>query len=90
MQLLFLEKLDLSNNIISDIDDINKLQILNLKFIYLKNNKIDSPFSFLDEKFYSLECLNLLDNEIEERDKEKFKKKYTSKHKDISHLTLEL
>ncbi len=90
MQLLFLEKLDLSNNDISDIDDINKLQILNLKFIYLKNNKIDSPFSFYDEKFNSLECLNLLDNEIDERDKGKFKKKYTSKHKNASNLILEL
>lgn len=90
MQLLFLEKLDLSNNKITDIDDINKLQILNLKFIYLSNNQIDSPFAFYDEKFNSLECLNLSQNEIEERDKEKFKKKYTSKHKNISNLILEM
>jgi Leucine-rich repeat (LRR) protein len=90
MQFLFLEKLDLSYNNISDIDDINKLQILNLKVIYLNNNEIDDPFAFYDEKFNSLEYLNLLENKIEERDKEKFKNKYTSKHKDISNLTLEL
>ena len=84
MQLLSLKKLDLSNNDISDIDDINKLQIYDLKYIYLNNNQIDSPFAFYDEKFNDLECLNLLENKIEERDKEKFKKKYTSKHKNLN------
>ena len=90
MQLLFLEKLDLSNNNISDVDDINKLQILHLKFIYLNNNKIDSPYAFYDEKFNSLECLNLLENDIEDRDKEKFKKKYISKHTNNANLILKI
>lgn len=81
MQLIFLEKLDLSNNDISDIDDIGKLQILTLKYIHLNNNQIDTPFAFYDEKFSNLEFLNLLENKIDDRDKEKFKTKYSSKHK---------
>ena len=90
MQLLFLEKLSLSNNNISDIDDINKLQVLKIKNIYLNNNHIDTPFAFYDEKFNSLEYLNLLENEIEDKDIKKFKKKYTSKHKNKSKLILDL
>ena len=90
MQLLFLEKLDLSNNDISDVDDFNKLQVLNLKCVYLNKNKIDSPYAFIDEKFNSLEYLNRLENDIEDRDKEKFKKKYTSKHKNTINLILEI
>lgn len=90
MQLLFLETLDLSNNDISDIDDIHKLQILNLKNVYLNNNKIEDPYSFYDDKFIGLEYLNLLGNDIDDNDKEKFKKKFTKKHKEEINLTLEI
>lgn len=90
MQLLFLEKINLSNNKISDIDDIPKLQIINLRKINLNDNQIDSPYGLLHEKFNSLESLELSGNPIEEKDKEKFKKKYTSKNKNTSNLILKL
>ena len=90
MQLLFLEKLDLSNNNISEIDDIHKLQAINLKSVNFYKNKIEDPFGLYDDKFNGLEYLNLLENEIDDKDKEKFKKKFTKKHKEDIDLTLEI
>ena len=90
MQLLSLKKLDLSYNNISDIDDIDRMIIMDLKHFYLNNNKISNPFAFYNKIFNNLETLNLLDNNIEDKEKECFILRYKDKCNKNTNLVLKI
>ena len=73
-----LEKLDLSYNLIENIDDFESINInKKIKYINFQNNRIDYPFSL--RVFLFLDYLNISNNKIDERYIQNFKKKYLSK-----------
>lgn len=82
VNLFQLKKLDLSHNLIKDIDKFDKIQITdsNPLEIDLKNNKIKNPFAFLHEKFEKIELLDISHNMIEYSIKTMFRESFEKKN----------
>jgi Leucine-rich repeat (LRR) protein len=76
LDLLNLEKLDLSKNFISDIDIFGKLEAPKLLYIYLEKNLIKNPSIFLISKFNNVDILDLRKNNIDESTSDHFKRRY--------------
>ena len=74
--LINLYKIDLSYNLIEDIDDFPQTNMIKLNHVNLGNNKIDSPSVFVQKRFNDLKYLNLKNNNFDEKEKERFIKKY--------------
>lgn len=72
--LINLYKLDLSYNLLEEIDNFPLTNMLKLSHVNLRNNKIDSPFIFI--QLCGLKYLNLINNKFDEKDKERFIKKF--------------
>ena len=81
--LINLVKLDLSYNCIEEIDDFQDVQMVSLKKINFSNNKIDSPTALISNKFYELEYIDISNNDFDDKDKEKFIKKYKKNNSDV-------
>jgi hypothetical protein len=60
--------------------------MVKLNSVNFRNNKIDSPSTFINKIFYKLEYLNLLENNIDKMDKENFAKKYKKKNPNVELL----
>ena len=84
--LINLTKIDLSYNLIDDIDDFQEINMIKLTSVNFKNNQIDSPSVFINKNFYELKYLNLLNNDFDDRDKERFIKRYKNKNPNVELL----
>ena len=75
--------LDLSNNQISDINILEKVNFIKLRQLYLQDNHISNVNVLGTKKFENLKLLDLNKNLIIEEDKESIKLKLKSLYNDL-------